>query len=74
MIFKMGFAAYFLLVADIVSHVRFEMGIRCACRGSAAGSLVCYLLGISDVDPVRYDLLFLFAGLAMFTGGRRSRR
>jgi error-prone DNA polymerase len=34
------------------------LGIRCACRGSAAGSLVCYLLGISDVDPVRYDLLF----------------
>jgi error-prone DNA polymerase len=58
MIFKMGFAAYFLLVADIVSHVRNEMGIRCACRGSAAGSLVCYVLGISDVDPVRYDLLF----------------
>jgi error-prone DNA polymerase len=58
MIFKMGFAAYFLLVADIVEHVRKRMGIRCACRGSAAGSLVCYVLGISDVDPVRYDLLF----------------
>jgi error-prone DNA polymerase len=58
MIFKMGFAAYFLLVADIVAHIRFAMGIRCACRGSAAGSLVCYVLGISDVDPVRYDLLF----------------
>ncbi|MDP9226245.1 MAG: DNA polymerase III subunit alpha, partial [Actinomycetota bacterium] len=42
---------------DIVDHVR-AMGIRCACRGSAAGSLVCYVLGISDVDPVRYDLLF----------------
>jgi error-prone DNA polymerase len=57
-IFKLGFAAYFLLVADIVHHVRNEMGIRCACRGSAAGSLVCYVLGISDVDPVNYDLLF----------------
>jgi error-prone DNA polymerase len=57
-IFKLGFAAYFLLVADIVHHVRNEMGIRCACRGSAAGSLVCYVLGISDVDPVHYDLLF----------------
>jgi error-prone DNA polymerase len=57
-IFKMGFAAYFLLVADIVHHIRYGMGIRCACRGSAAGSLVCYVLGISDVDPVRYDLLF----------------
>jgi error-prone DNA polymerase len=57
LIFRMGFAAYFVLVADIVDHVR-AMGFRCACRGSAAGSLVCYVLGISDVDPVRYDLLF----------------
>jgi error-prone DNA polymerase len=57
LIFRTGFAAYFVLVADIVDHIR-AMGIRCACRGSAAGSLVCYVLGISDVDPVRYDLLF----------------
>ena len=56
-IFHMGWPAYFLLVADIVDHVR-SMGIWCTCRGSAAGSLVCYVLGISDVDPVRYDLLF----------------
>ena len=53
-----GYASYFLLVADIVDHVKRVLGIRCACRGSAAGSLVCYVLGISDVDPVRYDLLF----------------
>jgi error-prone DNA polymerase len=58
LIFKLGFAAYFLLVADIVDHSKRVLGIRCACRGSAAGSLVCYLLGISDVDPIRYDLLF----------------
>ncbi|HEX2239808.1 MAG TPA: DNA polymerase III subunit alpha [Actinomycetota bacterium] len=58
MIFKLGFAAYFLLVADIVEHTKKVLNIRCACRGSAAGSLVCYALGISDVDPVRYDLLF----------------
>jgi error-prone DNA polymerase len=58
MIFKLGFASFFLLVADIVDHVRHVMGIRCSCRGSATGSLVCYLLGISDVDPLRYDLLF----------------
>ncbi len=57
MIFRLGFAAFFMLVADIVDAIR-AMGIRCACRGSAAGSLVCYALGISDVDPVRYDLLF----------------
>jgi error-prone DNA polymerase len=53
----MGYAAYFLTVADIVQDIR-TMGIRCACRGSAAGSLVCYLTGISDVDPVRHDLAF----------------
>ena len=58
MIFRMGWPAYFLLVADIVEHTRSVMGIRCSCRGSAAGSLVCYVLGISDVDPIRYDLLF----------------
>ncbi len=57
MIQTMGFAAYFLTVADIVDDIR-AMGIRCACRGSAAGSLVCYLTHISDVDPVRHGLLF----------------
>ena len=58
LIFRMGFATPFLLVAEIVDHVRRVMGVRCACRGSAAGSLVCYVLGISDVDRIRYDLLF----------------
>ncbi len=57
MIHKLGYSAYFLTVADIVADVR-AMGIRCACRGSAAGSFVCYLTGISDVDPVRHDLVF----------------
>ncbi|MBI3648899.1 MAG: DNA polymerase III subunit alpha [Actinobacteria bacterium] len=57
MIRRMGFAAYFLTVADIVADIR-SMGIRCACRGSAAGSLVCYLTGISDVDALRHDLAF----------------
>jgi error-prone DNA polymerase len=54
---RMGYAAYFLTVADIVADIT-SMGIRCACRGSAAGSLVCHLTGISDVDPVRHDLVF----------------
>jgi error-prone DNA polymerase len=58
LIFKLDFASFFLLVTDIVDHTRNVLGVRCACRGSAAGSLVCYVLGISDVDPVRYDLLF----------------
>ena len=44
MIHRLGYSAYFLTVADIVADVR-AMGIRCACRGSAAGSLVCYLTG-----------------------------
>jgi error-prone DNA polymerase len=57
MIHKLGYSAYFLTVADIVYDIR-AMGIRCACRGSAAGSFVCYLTGISDVDPVRHDLVF----------------
>jgi error-prone DNA polymerase len=57
MIRRMGFAAYFLTVADIVGDVK-AMGIRAACRGSAAGSLVCYLTGISDVDALRHDLSF----------------
>ncbi|HLB63085.1 MAG TPA: DNA polymerase III subunit alpha [Actinomycetota bacterium] len=57
MIHKLGYSAYFLTVADIVADVK-AMGIRCACRGSAAGSLVCHLTGISDVDPVRHDLAF----------------
>ena len=57
MIHRLGYSAYFLTVADIVADVR-AMGIRCACRGSAAGSLVCYLVGISDVDVVRHDLAF----------------
>ncbi len=57
MIDTQGFAAYFLTVADIVADIK-AMGIHCACRGSAAGSLVCYLTGISDVDAVRHDLAF----------------
>jgi error-prone DNA polymerase len=57
MIHRLGYSSYFLTVADIVADVR-AMGIRCACRGSAAGSLVCHLTGISDVDPVRHDLAF----------------
>jgi error-prone DNA polymerase len=57
MIHRLGYSSYFLTVADVVADIR-AMGIRCACRGSAAGSLVCHLTGISDVDPVRHDLAF----------------
>ncbi len=53
---QMGFAAYFLTVAQVVDRVK-EMGIRVAARGSGAGSLVNYCLGISGADPIRYDLI-----------------
>ncbi|GAB3697842.1 DNA polymerase III subunit alpha [Mariniluteicoccus flavus] len=53
---QLGFASYFLTVADVVDTVR-EMGIRCAARGSGAGSLVNFLLGVSGVDPIRYGLI-----------------
>ena len=52
----LGYASYFLTVAD-VTHLIGEMGIRRAARGSGAGSLVNYLLGISGVDPLRHGLL-----------------
>jgi DNA polymerase-3 subunit alpha len=54
----MGFAPYFLIVADFVDEAR-RRGIAVGPgRGSAAGSLVAYVLGITDVDPLRYGLLF----------------
>lgn len=55
---KMGFSGYFLIVADVIQHAR-EKGIPVGPgRGSAAGSLVAYVLGITDLDPLKYDLLF----------------
>jgi DNA polymerase III subunit alpha len=54
---KTGFVDYFLIVGDFVQYGR-EKGITCVARGSAAGSLVTYLLEISNVDPIRYGLLF----------------
>ena len=55
---KMGFSSYFLIVADFVNAAK-EKGILVGPgRGSAAGSLVSYVLGITDVDPIEYDLLF----------------
>jgi error-prone DNA polymerase len=53
---QLGFASYFLTVGDVTAMIR-EMGIRSAARGSGAGSLVNYLLGISGVDPIRHGLL-----------------
>jgi len=55
---RMGLAAYFLIVQDFVRHAR-EQGIPVGPgRGSAAGSLAAYVLGITQVDPLRWGLLF----------------
>ncbi len=55
---KMGFAGYFLVVWDFIHYAR-ERGIAVGPgRGSSAGSLVAYCLGITNVDPIRYGLLF----------------
>jgi DNA polymerase-3 subunit alpha len=55
---KMGFPGYFLVVADLVTHAK-KVGIRVGPgRGSAAGSLVAYALGITGLDPIEHGLLF----------------
>ena len=54
---RMGFASYFLIVWDFVRYAR-EMSIPASARGSACGALVSYLLQISHVCPLKYDLLF----------------
>ncbi len=54
----MGFSSYFLIVWDLIKHAK-DNGIRVGPgRGSAAGCAVAYCLGITDLDPIRYDLLF----------------
>lgn len=54
---ELDYAPYFLTVYDIVRFAR-SQGILCQGRGSAANSAVCYMLGITSVDPVKIDLLF----------------
>ena len=63
----LGFASYFLTVADVCGMVR-DLGIRSAARGSGAGSLVNYLLGVSGIDPLRHGLL-----MERFLSPRRRR-
>ena len=53
-----SFASYFLVVADMINWAKENNIMVGPGRGSAAGSLVCYSLGITDVDPIEYDLLF----------------
>lgn len=54
---RMGFASYFLIVWDFARFAR-ENGIPAMARGSACGAIVAYLLGLSNVCPLKYDLLF----------------
>jgi len=54
---KTGFALYILIVADFVDYAR-QNGILFGVRGSAAASIVCYCLGITDIDPLEWDLAF----------------
>jgi len=55
---KMGFPDYFLIVADFINWAKSQAIVVGPGRGSAAGSLVCYLIGITELCPIAYDLLF----------------
>ena len=57
MIAEKGFMSYFLIEWDFVNYAR-SRGIRCSARGSAAGSIMAYTLGITNVDPLRYQKLY----------------
>ena len=55
----MGFPGYFLIVQDFINSAQDELGVMVGPgRGSAAGSVVAYCLGITKIDPIKYDLLF----------------
>ena len=55
----MGFPGYFLIVEDFINSARDQLGVMVGPgRGSAAGSVVAYCLGITKIDPIKYDLLF----------------
>ena len=55
---KTGFAGYFLIVGDVVNWAKAQGIVVGPGRGSAAGSIVAYVLNVTNVDPIRYDLLF----------------
>ncbi|MBA3376576.1 MAG: DNA polymerase III subunit alpha, partial [Actinobacteria bacterium] len=64
---KTGYSAYILIVQDFIRFAQ-ERGILTAVRGSAGGSLVCYAIGLTDIDPIRYGLLFeRFLNLERYT-------
>ncbi|MGY3777622.1 DNA polymerase III subunit alpha [Isobaculum melis] len=67
-IHKMGFDDYFLIIWDVITFAHQNEIVTGAGRGSAAGSLVSYTLGITDVDPIQYQLLFeRFLNVERFT-------
>jgi len=55
---KMGFSNYFLVVYDFIKYAKKNKILVGPGRGSSSGSLVCYSIGITDIDPIHYDLLF----------------
>ena len=55
---KTGYAAYFLIVQDFVNWSKEQKIVVGPGRGSAAGSLISYLIGITNIDPIKYDLIF----------------
>ena len=55
---KTGFSGYFLIVADFINYAKTHDIPVGPGRGSAAGSLIAYCLGITDIDPIKYDLIF----------------
>tara|TARA_Y100001949_G_scaffold171530_1_gene174137 strand:+ start:336 stop:1937 length:1602 start_codon:yes stop_codon:yes gene_type:complete len=57
-IFKADLSGYFLIVQDIIDYVKRQGWLAGPGRGSAAGCLVSYLIGVTEVDPIEYDLLF----------------
>lgn len=61
-----GFSRYLLIIQDLINAMRYDFGVLVGPgRGSVAGSLVCYCLGITAIDPLKYDLLFeRFANLS----------
>jgi error-prone DNA polymerase len=67
LIATLEYAPYFLTVWDIVRYAREEKNILCQGRGSAANSAVCFVLGITEVDPAKHELLF-----ARFISGQRK--
>lgn len=55
---KLDFSQYFIILSDIINYAKTNNILVADGRGSAAGSLVCFLLGITNIDPIKFDLMF----------------